>query len=349
MRLVSVNSLKGNEVLGRPIYDESGRILLSKDVKLMPAYIERLINLGIHSIYIDDAISMDVEIDDNISEKTRQMSKHAVKKMVEKYVRDGTLNNDGIIKSVNSIIDEILDQKDVMFNVLEIRAKDDYLFSHSVNVCVLAVILGIHMGYNMQKLKEVAIGALLHDVGKIKLLKEQKESIEIINIEKLHPKVGFDLLGSNNSFSAVANVAVLMHHEHVDGSGYPLGLKGNEIHEVAKLITICNVFDNMVSGNKDMPIMHVYEVMEYLTAMSGYLFDKDIVSKFVEHIAAYPSGSGVILNTNEMCLVIRQNKDLPMRPVLKVIYDKNGNKVDEPYEIDLIKELTLLITGVYDL
>jgi HD-GYP domain-containing protein (c-di-GMP phosphodiesterase class II) len=356
MRIVSLDHLKENEVLGKPIYDEAGRILLAEGVHLTPFYINRLKTLGVHFVYINDDLSKGVEIEENISEKTRQMSKHTVKEMVDKYIRYGKVNNDGISKSVNSILDDILYQKEIMVTVSDIRTKDDNLYSHAVNVCVLSVIIGTHLGYNMLRLKDVAIGALLHDLGKIKLMKDKKASRDIKNegelqrhMEKMHPKAGYDLLGAQNVFNAVSKVAVLMHHERVDGTGYPLGLKGEEIHEVAKLVSICDTFDNMVSGSRNSEPKPVYEVLEFLTGMSGTCFDGELVKKFVSHIAAFPTGSGVKLNSGERCLVIRQNKALPIRPVIRAIYDRNGNRLAEPYEIDLNSELTLFITGVCDL
>lgn len=339
MRIVSTNSLKGSEILGKPIYDETGRTLLGIGVKLTAFYIDRLKSMGILSVYIDDDISKGVVPEESISEKTRQMSKLAVKDMVDKYARDGLVSNDGIVKSVNSIIDDILAQREVLVNVSDIRVKDDSLYSHSVNVCVLSVAIGIHAGYNMLKLKEVAVGALLHDIGKIKALSDQR----------MHPKAGYEILGSQNTFSAITKVAVLMHHENMDGTGYPLGLKGKEINDAARLVSICNVFDNLVSGSIDGCPKPVYEALEFLTGMSGYYFDGELVKKFTSHIAAFPSGSGVRLNTNERCLVVRQNKALPLRPVVRVIFDKSGIKVSEPFEIDLNNELTLFITGVCDI
>jgi HD-GYP domain-containing protein (c-di-GMP phosphodiesterase class II) len=356
MRVVSVSSLKGDEILGKKIFDESGRVLLSEGVKLRPYYIERIKELGIYSVYIDDDISKNVVIEESISDKTRQMSKHAVKKMIEGYCREGKTDNNSVMNSVNSVIEDILSNKDVLINVAEISASDNNIYSHSVNVCVLSTIIGTHMGYNMSKLKDLATGAMLHDIGKIKILNDKKTVSEFKTkeeldryIESMHPKVGYDILGEQHVWSAYVKVAALMHHERCDGSGYPLKLKGDEINQFAKIVSICDVFDNLISGrNTDGP-KTVYEVIEYLVGMSNIYFDQEIVRKFTANIAAFPTGSGVILSSNERGLVVRQNNSMPMRPVVKVIYDKAGNLLLEPYEIDLIKELTLFITKSCDI
>lgn len=349
MRIVRLSNLKGNEILAKPIYNDTGRILLAQGVKLTPFYIDRLKLMEIEYVFIDDDISKDVVFQDNITEKTRQMSKKAIKDIMQDS--SGRIHNDGILKSVDSIIEDVLANKDVMINVSDIRSKDDRLYVHSINVCVLSTLVAIHMGYNMYKVKDVAIGAILHDIGKAKILndkeiiKEKGNGKELTEyIHKMHPKIGYDYLGSNNICGTLSKIAVLMHHERLDGSGYPFGLKGDEINEVAMLVSICDTFDNLVSGQPEKKSMPIYEVLEYLIAMSGTYFNRDMVNKFIMNVSAFPSGSGVKLNTNEKCLVIRQNRSLPLRPVVKVLYDSYGKKIDEPYEIDLFSKLTLFIT-----
>ncbi|MDQ2084907.1 HD domain-containing protein [Herbivorax sp. ANBcel31] len=352
MRIVDVSRLKGNEILGKQIFDDEGRVLLNEGIKLTPFYIEKLKELEIQSIYVDDDISKEVVIEENISEKTRQMSKHAVKDMIGKYCREGKADNSGVLKSVNSVIDDVLANKDVLANVSEIRSKDNSIYSHSVNVCVLSTIIATHMGYNMLRLRDVAMAGILHDIGKVEIQNDKKITSKYKSSKKLdeyikimHPRAGYDFLGEQDFCNAHTKVAVLMHHEKVDGTGYPLKLKGSEISEIAKLISICDTFDNMISERGTEGERFVYKIIEYITSMSNTFFDSEIVKKFSANIAAFPNGSGVLLNTNEKCLVIKQNKGMPMRPVVKVIYDKKGKRLIEPYEIDLLEELTIFIDG----
>lgn len=356
MRIVSVSSLKGYEILGRQIYDELGRVLLNVGVALKPNYIEKIKELGIHSVYIDDEISKNLIIEETISEKTRQMSKMAVKEMVGKYCREGRADNSSVMNSVNEVIDDILSNKNVLINVAEISSSDNNVYSHSINVCVLSTIIGTHMGYSRLNLRDISAGALLHDIGKIKIMNDKKLLSEFKTKEELdkyivemHPKVGYDFLGEQHIWKAAVKVVALMHHERIDGSGYPLKLKGDEINKIAMIVSICNVFDNLISGRDQAESKSVHEVIEYLMGMSNIYFDEEIVKKFTMNIAAFPTGSGVILSSNEKGLVIRQNNSMPMRPVVEVIYDKAGNLLSEPYEVDLLKELTLFITKTCEL
>ncbi|WP_411682611.1 HD-GYP domain-containing protein [Clostridium thailandense] len=356
MRVISVSSLKGDEILGKQIYDELGRVLLNVGVKLKPYYIDKIKELGISSVYVDDNISKNVIIEESISDKTRQMSKHAVKEMIESYCREGKTDNSSVMKSVNSVIEDVLSNKNVLINVAEISASDNNIYSHSVNVCVLSTIIGTHMGYSMLKLKDIAAGALLHDIGKIKITNDKKLLEKFKNKEELdeyarlmHPKVGYDFLGDQYIWNASVKVVALMHHERSDGSGYPLKLQGDEINKIAKIVAICDVFDNLISGRNRSKSKPVHEVIEYLIGMSNIYFDAEIVKKFTMNIAAFPTGSGVILSSNEKCLVVKQNNSMPTRPVVKVIYDKDGKLLLEPYEIDLLKELTIFITETCEL
>lgn len=350
MRIVAVSNLRGDEILGKQIYDEADRVLLCAGVKLKPYYINRIKELGITSVYIDDDISKNIQIEESISEKTRQMSKRAVKEMISKYCREGKTYNSSVINSVDSVIEDVLSNKNILINVAEISSSDNNIYSHSVNVCVLSTIIGTHMGYSTLRLKDIAAGALLHDIGKIKIMNDS-ETLKIFKDKKdldkyikfNHPKIGYDLLGKQQVWSAHIKVVVLMHHERSDGNGYPLGLKSDEINKMAKIVAICDAFDNLISGKNKSKFKTTSEVIEYLVGMSNIYFDADIVNKFTANIAAFPTGSGVLLSTNEKGLVVRQNNSMPTRPVVKIIFDKSGNLLSEPYEIDLIKELTIFI------
>jgi len=356
MRIVEVIKLKGDEILAKQIFNEEGIVLLNSGVQLTRFLIDKIIEIGVEIVYIDDEISNGIVIEESLSERTKQECKHAIKSIVDKYCKEGKTDNSGIMKSVDSVIYDIYSNKDVMINVAEIKACDNSIYSHSLNVCVLATIVGTQMGFNMMRLKEIATGALLHDIGKIKIMSDKKilsefKSKEELDkyIERNHPKVGFDFLSKQNFCSSYTKAGVLMHHERNDGSGYPLRLKGKEIIEIGKLISICDTFSNMVSGNINDGARSVNEAMEYIYCMSDIYFDPDIVRKFTANLVAYPSGSGVILSTKEKGLVIRQNKSLPLRPVIKVVYDREGKLIVPPYYVDLCKELTLFIEQSFDI
>ncbi len=344
MRKVGLQHLQGNERLGRAIFDEEGRVLLREGVVLKQGFIEKLLSLGIGSVYIEDALSQGIDVQDVVAEETRQESKKAIAETMRRFVRHGELSLRGVVASAQKVIDEILLQKEVMFNLVDVRAKEDNLFSHSVNVCILAVMTGVNMGYNLALLKELAAGALLHDVGMLAIMKEMvpgsgRQEVDWTRYRE-HPKRGYDLL-NQQSISSYVKVIALTHHEKCDASGFPLGLKGEEINEMVKIISVCDAFDRIVHGKRERYDVPPFQAIEFLEA-SRQLFEPLVVDKFVRNVSLYPSGYRVRLNDGRQCVVVRQNQGFASRPVVRQLEDA-GQK-----EIDLSSELTLFIEEAYE-
>lgn len=354
MRKVYLENIKGTEVIAKDIFDASGRILLSEGTVIKTFYVNKLKQMDVFAVYVKDALSDGIEIEETISEKLKVKVKKIIKEDMKKLISDNQGIPEGILKSTGDIIDELLSKKDIMVNLSDIRSKEDSLLSHSIQVCTLSVITGIRMGYNMLKLKDIAVGALMHDIGQLLLpehiIKKQGDlTEEEMIIFKQHPKQGYDLLNKQHNINATAKVMVLLHHERNDGSGYPLGLTEDKIYETAKLIAVCDVFDNMTADVGNKKGMKPYEVIEYLYAMSGTLFDKRVVEVFVKNISPYPLGSGVLLNNQQKGIVYEVHKDAPTRPIVKIVYDEHGERLKEPVFMNLLKEMTLFVVDIVDL
>lgn len=350
MRKIPVSQIQGTEILAKPIYDGCGRVLLAEGITLKPGYKMRLTQIGIISVYINDEFSEGVILEDFISDRTRQETKTIIKNEFHKFITKSNASSSEIIKTVDNIIEDILSREEVIINISDIKSKDQYLYEHSVNVCALSVLMGVHLGYNKLHLRELAAGALLHDLGKLLTPEDiiNKSKIDNLNddemcIFKTHPIDGYEILNEKYDISYVSKAIILMHHENCNGTGYPLGLKENSIHETVKLVSICNTFDNLTSDFYDKEKMEVYEALEYITAMNGTLFDKKLVEVFTRNIAAYPSGTFIKINTGASGIVLKQNKDFPSRPIINLLFDEEGNKLIEPKQIDLSTETTLFI------
>lgn len=173
MREVSVERINDGDVLAKEIYTSYGKILLGKGVVLKRPYIERLKEMGIYSIYIEDEFTDDIVIEDVISDQHRFDALKAIEKSC-KVIQSGKNKDEeiDIIESVSNIVQDILFQKDIMISLIDMRTLDNRIYFHSVNVCVLATVLGKGLGLPVEKLNELAQGALLHDVGIVGLPKE---------------------------------------------------------------------------------------------------------------------------------------------------------------------------------
>ncbi|MBN6186803.1 HD domain-containing protein [Aneurinibacillus sp. BA2021] len=352
MRHVSLEYLEAGQTLAKSIYASDGRTLLNKGVLLTPGMVNKLHRIGVTMVYIQDSRFEDVQIDDAVSEETRRETIARVADVMECVQEGKDFDTAAVSKTMGKIIDELLMQKDVLLNLDDIRTKDNHLFIHSLNVCIMSAVIGINLGYNVTKLKELALGALLHDIGKV--ITGADDPLKRYTQESDHHAwVGFNVLRKRHELSLASAHVSLQHHEHVDGTGEPRRLKGEEIHEYAKIVAVTNFYDNLISPFTPEPTMLPYQASEYLMGLAGKKFDHNIVIRFLRSIALYPTGSSVQLSTGEIGVVVSQHKGLPSRPVVRIfkethtsIRDKFDYEHTEVTEVDMAKATTLFIDSI---
>ena len=353
MRRISVDRLNEDMVLARTLFSIDGNILLNAGIKLKESYISKFKELGIADIYIDDKISSDIVIEDIIKDETRFEARVAVKKAMDGVMNGNNLDVKPIRNIVGKIVEELLAIRDAMINLQDIKSLDNFTFSHSANVCVLSAVTGISMGYDSYSLKELCMGALLHDIGKTKIPNEilnkvtplTKEEFDII---KKHSRYGYDILKQSMEVSAYSSYVALTHHEKYNGEGYPLGLKGKAIHEFSRIVSVADVYDAMTSNRVYRRRINISEVVEYLVSLGGHQFDYDIVRNMIEHISVFPLGSLITISTGETAIVVDNNKKYPNRPVIRLIKDPYGVEYKNFNEIDLASCNNITITEVLD-
>lgn len=353
MRRIRVDKVVEGMILAKTIYSTDGNILLNAGIVLKRSYISRFKEIGIFEIYVDDEISRDIVLNDVVSDETRFEARINIKNAMESIRYGNSLDVKPIRNSVGKMIDELMEVKDTMINLQDIKSIDQYTFCHSVNVCVLSLITGISMGYDEEKLKELGIGAMLHDVGKTRI------PIEILNkpggltdeefeIIKKHTNIGYEILKKSNMLSTYASYIALTHHERYDGKGYPLGLKGNEVHEFARIVSVADVYDAITSDRVYKRRIKINEAVEYLIGMGDHQFDYNIVRNFIEHVTIYPPGTCVLLNTGDKAIVVDINRKYPNRPIVRILADREGQIPKEPVEIDLTTNNTYIISDIID-
>lgn len=350
MRRVKIQELNFDMVVARNIYDSDGRILLHAGVELNQNYVNRLGQMGISSVYIRDEFdSCNIPIPDVVSEETRIETVKIIKQNFECLEHDRKINTRSIKRMVDNIIDELLANYNVLVNLNDIRSFDDYTFAHSVNVCILSIMTGMTMLYHDLKLKELGIGALLHDIGKTKIDKQILNKTETLTREefteiKRHTEYGFEILRSNDDISLLAAHVAYQHHERWDGKGYPRQLAGDHIHTYARIVAAADVYDALLADRPYRPSYSVHQAITILKNMSGIYLDADCVSALISNIAIYPIGSLIELNTGEIGIVVDTNKESPTRPIIRIIIDNNRHRIVRQHEIDLSKLSTIIIT-----
>ena len=248
MRPVSLDQISGTDVLAQALFDLDGRKLLNAGISLRPGIVEKLYEKGITSVYIDDDISEGIEVNGLLCEETKTKAKLIVRDEMQRLSKKKEINHSNVSGVVDSILDEILSRKIDIVNVKDMRMQDEKMFAHSVNVCVMSMALATRLSLPISKIKSIAMGALMHDLGKAflppSIVNETNEltASEIAEVQK-HPVLGYNMVKDDLDTSAITKISILMHHDHINGSGYPMGLSGDKIHYSARILTICNEFD----------------------------------------------------------------------------------------------------------
>lgn len=319
MRYVGIDQLSVGMKLAKPIYDASSRVLLGANTILNKEYIRKLVERGLGGLYIEDEISDDIDIQEVITEELRNEGVRALK--------SGDI--DLTMKVAKDIVGQILDQSSVTLELVDLRTFDDYTFRHSVNVAVLATVIGINMELNRYDLEELCIAAILHDIGKLmvnpviinkpgKLTDQEYEEV------KKHPEYAYDILRDRFDISSRVRASILAHHENEDGSGYPHGYHSNQIYIFAKIIHVADVFDALTARR---PYKEAYaraEAVEYLMGSCDRLFNREVVTAFLQSVPVYPKGTTVLLSDQREALVIGNTKNV-LRPVVRFV---DGSELD---------------------
>ncbi|WP_079478341.1 HD-GYP domain-containing protein [Halobacillus salinus] len=355
MRLTLTSSLQAGDRLGKTIYNDNGKILLSSGVHLTERMIERLADFHITYVYIEDADTADIESHYPIPEELRVEAVKSIKKSFRDAQDSETLKKGFVFEKsaqemngiVRSIMMELQQHKEAITLLSDVFTYDDYIFTHSLNVTMYALTLGKQLQLPYNKLEKLGMGAILHDVGKMMvprevLLKPGKLTNSEFELIKTHAEAGFELLRSSREIPLVAAHCAFQHHERLDGSGYPRGLVGDDIHDFGKILAIADVFDAITSNRVYRNAMLPHEGLEIIYSGAGTLFDQHMVEAFRKCIAIYPNGLSIELNDGRKGVVVRQNPSLCDRPIVR-IFEENGLELPDKYDIDLAKELNVVV------
>jgi HD-GYP domain len=352
LRLVNTRYVEEGSVLARPVMNPSGKILLQTGVLMTASYINRLKTLGYDVLFIQDDRLEDVEAHTSISGQTREVAYKTIQDICRYIERDSgsSLPIASVRKSIEEMINDLLSSVDILGNLVEIQGYDDYTFHHSVNTTIIALVLGIASGYSQQRLLELGMGVLMHDIGKImipEIVLNKKTPLTVEEFEEIkqHTTYGFDILRKNNDFSLLSAHIAFQHQEKWDGSGYPRGLKGSEIHEYGRLAAVADVYEALTSKRVYRKAIEPNEAYEYIVAQTNTHFEPKILDVFKKHIAVYPSGSGILLSNGQRGNVVRQNPAFPNRPHVRVFYE-NEKTLPDPIDYDLADYPSLMIVKV---
>ncbi len=356
MKLVRLSELKGNEKLGKHILTPTGMELMAKGTIIKQEYVDKLGELGIEYVYIDDSLLVDIDFDNEsqgiIHTKVKEESTSIVKNVLERHIYKNTSDLEKLCQAANIIVDDILSEEDVLERVVNIRREGADIYSHSINVCSLATVIALKNGYDKATVTEIAKGCVLHDLG-LRYTAVNYENIDVDSMSqkdksefKKHVVLGFDAIDNEPWATQIVKDIVLLHHERCDGSGYPFRRQSGELDDILKIVTVCDAFDSMISGIGYEP-MKVHKAVEYIKSHSLGKFARKYADQLLTMVAMYPVGTKVITSDNRIGVVVKQNKECIDRPILKIIADRSGVSLPEE-TVDMTKLLTIFIEDTLD-
>lgn len=350
MRLEFIDRVKQDDVLSKSILTNDGHVLLRAGVKLNSSYINKLKELGVFYVYVNDERLEDVVEDERLTE-LKQVTIRSMSNIMKNVYDCNRKELKESLNRVEDMISYVIESGDVNKNLYDIQTFDNYTYVHSLDTCIMAAFLGMSLKLNEWDLKKLGIGAILHDIGKIQvpveLLNKQGRLTEDEFIEvKRHTILGAEILKKNITMPDAVIKIVEQHHERIDGRGYPHGLKGAQISRFAKIVCICDVYDAVSNDRCYRKKFSPNDAYELILSGAGTSFDEQLVKNFKNTFAIYPLGCCVRLSNSEEGYVVSQNKGFPDRPIIRILYDTITRKPISFYEIDLLRNPNVVIKEI---
>lgn len=283
-------------------------------------------------------------------EETAINSRTIIKDVLEKHIYRHNSDLKVIGEQAEKIIESVIEEPEVITNITEMRNISTDMYTHCINVCALSTIMALRLKMSEKQVRNISIGAILHDIGlryiKVPYMNTNETYMNVKDAleYKKHTIFGYSSLQDEGWIPDIAKEIILLHHERIDGKGYPFQHKGDKIKTEVKLVSLCDDFESLISGVGSTKLK-IYEAIEYIKANQGIKYDATITDKLLESVAVYPVGINVITSEGEMGVVVRQNHKFTDRPVIKMLKHADGSPYNDDVEKDLMKYLTLFIVG----
>jgi HD-GYP domain-containing protein (c-di-GMP phosphodiesterase class II) len=368
MRLVSLSNLPEESTLARDILTgRDAAPLLRAGVKMTGRYVDALSKAGILAVYVEDQWSEGIAPEPGITSETRSLATRAVAAAYEDAKRAVPARRalsggvtDALADAIDRILTEIEDINGAGLVLADLCAADAYNFQHAIDVTVLGLLIGQRLlnehGWvdfrgvrqydrHEERLARLGLGLLLHDIGKAAvpeeiLNKPGKLTEAEWAIMRTHPKAGVELVRDSNAWCPLVQACVLRHHERWDGSGYPDAKSGTDIHEMARIAAVADVYDAITSERVYAPAKPAYTGVQTILAGAGTQFDPTITDVFARLVAPFPPGIEIELADGRRGIVVRVPDHALDRPVVRVITGPGA-----PFDVALAEDRSIGIAG----
>lgn len=338
---VNINNIKPNMILAKDVISSCGAVILAKNTMLSDINYNKLKELGIKNITIfekdkdinnsfdEDALLKNKQcktIEDRKEFKEfKKVYEQKIEKLENQFVAIGKgvgVEIDSLYSMVIDIIDSVNCKNDVFAYLANLKNQDIHTYAHCLNVSLICNLFGLWLGYEGEDLKNLTVAGILHDVGKTQIDEsiikkpEKLTDTEYDHIKK-HAYLGYNLVKDLNIPEEI-KLGILMHHEKIDGSGYPLGLTDDRISRTAKIVAICDIYEAMTADRVYRPKICPFEVIRNFEQNSYDLLDTQLLLAFLQNIVYTYVGSQVILSDNREAEVVFINQAHLSKPIVKV-------------------------------
>ncbi len=336
--------------------------------------IQKLIQAGIHDVYIDPAKGLDLDgvpTEEEVQQavetgilrlaatanpirkvpvqeemaRARNVYLEAVR-IIRDVMQDVRLGKQVVLDRIDPIIEEITESiirnHDALLSLTRLKHKDSYTFQHSVAVAAMQVAFTRAMGLQADEMHLAGVGGILHDIGKVRipdtiLNKPARLTEDEFAIMKCHVAEGRKILESADAIHPLSIQVAYQHHERCDGSGYPEGLTLENISDMGKMVAICDVYDALTSDRVYHRAMEPHRAVRKIFEWSQFHFDPKLVQQFIRIVGIYPLGTLVLLKSGRIGIVLEQSPSSLLEPRLQVFYDTRNRHYLQPSVVDLGK------------
>ncbi len=359
--------LKLSEVsIGHYVVDiatQSGSFTLSAPGHIKSdAVILHLKSKGVESVLIDKSKTKQLKSApkdrETIAAEVKQakvlfdQSKSIQKKVFADALNGCDLDLEPVIDITNKTVDTVFNNPDSLACVINIREKDEYLLEHSVAVCVYMSIFARYLNISKKVVQHLSIGAFLHDIGKIMipdeiLNKPGKLTDAEFTVMKTHANHSIDIIKKTPGISKLSLEVAALHHEKLNGHGYPYNVKGEDISKFGRMIAICDIFDALTANRvykEGFTHMKAFSILRELVKENH--LDEGLVEEFIRCVGAFPVGSLVQLNSKKLAIVEQRNNEDPTTPTVRSFYSVKLRHYLNTQDIDLSKTDDFIVKSV---
>lgn len=333
---VEISQCKQGDILAEDIYNQNGTLMIAKNTVINSRTIQKLIELELANVLVIRADDYDADEKSPFDEfrQTYIEKTHSIKEILDGFVSGDDLHSKKVDELSDSLYEQAIENYKLVEYISQMKSKDEYTYTHSINVSIYAMMLSKWMGLSEKETKDIIKAGILHDMGKLQLSKsiinkkdEDLSKIELIALKK-HAAYGYEIAREIPDLDEKVRQGILMHHERQDGSGYPMGLSGDKINIYAKILSVADTYDKLIM-QKDGTIHTPFEAFDMIEKVGFGYFDPKVIMTFIKNISNCYVGAKIKLNTGEMGKIIAilpHNISEPIICINNKLIDLSSNK-----------------------